>query len=146
MIVVHVAEGRALVWSAEGARRLREEHRLCGSPVGSLARQPRQNGRLGLPLLLLPEEARLLAEGGLGLLVRAPREGEEEEEEEEEEEDDEEGSEGRRDRYRAQLERSHSEQRQLALREKRTLLQAISDRIREGREAKRRRLRENRGE
>ncbi|XP_069783059.1 tRNA-splicing endonuclease subunit Sen34 isoform X2 [Narcine bancroftii] len=72
MLLIHVAEGRALVWDAEGARLLRELHGICGSPIGSLTRQPRQNHRLGLPLSLLPEEARLLAEGGLAQLVGPP--------------------------------------------------------------------------
>ncbi|XP_041038307.1 tRNA-splicing endonuclease subunit Sen34 [Carcharodon carcharias] len=134
MILIHVRGGRALVWSAEEAQQLRENHGLCGSPVGSLARQPRQNCRLGLPLLLLPEEAQLLAEEGLGLLVK-PRDREEREEEEEEREEE-------RERHRQLLGRLCSEQRQLALQEKRKRLEGLSERIREGRRHKRtRRLR-----
>lgn len=41
--------------------------------MGALPRGPRQNSRLGLPLLLMPEEARLLAEIGAVTLVSAPR-------------------------------------------------------------------------
>ncbi|KAM9037431.1 tRNA-splicing endonuclease subunit Sen34 isoform 2-T2 [Sarcophilus harrisii] len=73
MLVVEVKAGQALVWSAEAARTLRERLGVGGRPVGSLARGPRQNARLGLPLLLLPEEARLLAEIGAATLVTAPR-------------------------------------------------------------------------
>ncbi|XP_078064242.1 tRNA-splicing endonuclease subunit Sen34 [Mustelus asterias] len=123
MILVYVAEGQALVWSAEDARRLRELHSLCGSPVGSLARQPRQNSRLGLPLRLLPEEASLLAERGLGLLVRAHGPGDAEPGQEEE-------------KHRQLLEHLHSDQHQLALDEKRELLQGLSKRIRQGRQKK----------
>ncbi|XP_043540590.1 tRNA-splicing endonuclease subunit Sen34 isoform X2 [Chiloscyllium plagiosum] len=129
-ILVFVAEGAALVWSARDSRRLREELRLCGSPVGALVRQPRQNGRLGLPLRLLPEEARYLAESGQGLLLRRHA-----------------GSQlpegvGAAAPHHETLRRSHAEQRQLALQEKRRLLQALGERIRHGREAKRKRRQE----
>uniref|UniRef100_A0A8C3S9I9 tRNA-splicing endonuclease subunit Sen34 n=1 Tax=Chelydra serpentina TaxID=8475 RepID=A0A8C3S9I9_CHESE len=82
MIWIHVLEGTALVWSAEEAREIRERFRLVGTLVGALARKPRQNAHLGLPLQLLPEEARLLAELGAAVLVRGtetqpPAEGEE---------------------------------------------------------------------
>ncbi|XP_072463581.1 tRNA-splicing endonuclease subunit Sen34 isoform X1 [Notamacropus eugenii] len=73
MLVVEVKAGQALVWGAEAAQTLRERLGVGGRLVGSLARGPRQNARLGLPLLLLPEEARLLAEIGAATLVTAPR-------------------------------------------------------------------------
>nr|XP_020859359.1 LOW QUALITY PROTEIN: tRNA-splicing endonuclease subunit Sen34 [Phascolarctos cinereus] len=73
MLLVEVKAGQALVWGTEAARTLRERLGVGGRPVGSLARGPRQNARLGLPLLLLPEEARLLAEIGVATLVTAPR-------------------------------------------------------------------------
>lgn len=44
---------------------------VIGSLVGSLARQPRQNTRLGRPLELLDEEARLLAEEGKAKVLTA---------------------------------------------------------------------------
>ncbi|XP_072102250.1 tRNA-splicing endonuclease subunit Sen34 [Mobula birostris] len=128
MLLIHVREGRALVWDAEGASRLPRPPALWGRPVGSLARQPRQNTQLGLPLSLLPEEARLLAEEGLALLVRAPgveqagvRGGGEKEEEEE------------------KLRRSHTEQRRLALCQRRKELEALDQHIRKGRQLKNRR-------
>lgn len=70
MIRIHILEGKAFVWNAADARRLREEHRIVGTLVGALARKPRQNVRLGLPLQLLPEEVRLLAEKGLAALFK----------------------------------------------------------------------------
>ncbi|XP_005414909.1 PREDICTED: tRNA-splicing endonuclease subunit Sen34 [Chinchilla lanigera] len=73
MLVVEVANGRSLVWGAEAVQALRERLGVGGRAVGALPRGPRQNSRLGLPLLLLPEEARLLAEIGAVTLVSAPR-------------------------------------------------------------------------
>lgn len=43
---------------------LREECRIIGKLTGSLPRAPRQNNHLGLPLQLMPEEAKLLVELG----------------------------------------------------------------------------------
>uniref|UniRef100_A0A452FEX2 tRNA-splicing endonuclease subunit Sen34 n=1 Tax=Capra hircus TaxID=9925 RepID=A0A452FEX2_CAPHI len=73
MLVVEVANGRSLVWGAEAVQALRERLGVGGRTVGALPRGPRQNSRLGLPLLLMPEEARLLAEIGAVTLVSAPR-------------------------------------------------------------------------
>lgn len=71
--MVEVANGRSLVWGAEAVQALRERLGVGGRTVGALPRGPRQNSRLGLPLLLMPEEARLLAEIGAVTLVSAPR-------------------------------------------------------------------------
>nr|XP_056719056.1 tRNA-splicing endonuclease subunit Sen34 [Euleptes europaea] len=70
MIRIHILEGKAFVWNSADARRIREEHRIIGTLVGALARKPRQNVRLGLPLQLLPEEARLLAEKGVATFLK----------------------------------------------------------------------------
>lgn len=70
---MEVANGCSLVWGAEAVQALRERLGVGGRTVGSLPRGPRQNSRLGLPLLLMPEEARLLAEIGAVTLVSAPR-------------------------------------------------------------------------
>ncbi|XP_055022634.1 LOW QUALITY PROTEIN: tRNA-splicing endonuclease subunit Sen34-like [Boleophthalmus pectinirostris] len=50
-------EGAGLVWSVQELRAVRE-FGLMGALVGCLPRAPRQNNRLGRPLLLLPEERR----------------------------------------------------------------------------------------
>lgn len=52
-----------LVWRLQDVRRVRAGG-LVGALLGSLPRTPRQNQRLGRPLLLLAEEERLLGEGG----------------------------------------------------------------------------------
>ncbi|XP_029440957.1 tRNA-splicing endonuclease subunit Sen34 [Rhinatrema bivittatum] len=146
MIPIHLLQGSALVWSAEDARKIRQHHRLVGSLAGSLPRKPRQNARLGLPLKLLPEEARLLAEIGVAVLLRRVREEEEDPGNKESGKQDEgwnaEG--GSRqgaeevprpevEAYLKALEESYEEQRQLGLREKRNLLESLSERIAQGR-------------
>ncbi|XP_055486346.1 tRNA-splicing endonuclease subunit Sen34-like, partial [Leucoraja erinacea] len=75
MLLIHMSTGFPLVvGGASGlVRALRERGLLTGRAVGSL---PRSNGRLGLPLQLLPEEALLLTQRGLALMVGAAGEGE----------------------------------------------------------------------
>ncbi|MCJ1437120.1 tRNA-splicing endonuclease subunit [Xylographa pallens] len=48
---------------------LRKTHHILGVLVGTLPQIPQQNVFLGLPLELMPEEARLLCENGLALIV-----------------------------------------------------------------------------
>ena len=48
---------------------LRKTHHILGVLVGTLPQIPQQNVFLGLPLELMPEEARLLTEKGLGYIV-----------------------------------------------------------------------------
>ncbi|KAM6933385.1 tRNA-splicing endonuclease subunit Sen34 [Xenentodon cancila] len=50
-----------LLWRVQDLKAVRS-HGLVGALLGSLPRTPRQNTRLGRPLLLLPEEERLLRE------------------------------------------------------------------------------------
>lgn len=59
-----------LLWRAADIRICREEVGVIGNLVGSLARQPRQNVRLGRPLEILQEEAQLLVETGKATTVR----------------------------------------------------------------------------
>lgn len=48
---------------------LRKQHNILGVLIGTLPQIPQQNVFLGLPLELLAEEARLLAESGLAYIV-----------------------------------------------------------------------------
>ena len=48
---------------------LRRTHHILGVLIGTLPQIPQQNVFLGLPLELMPEEARLLAEKGLAYIV-----------------------------------------------------------------------------
>ncbi|XP_077422193.1 tRNA-splicing endonuclease subunit Sen34 isoform X2 [Vanacampus margaritifer] len=63
--VVHVSQcdSAQLVWRMQDVAAVRSLG-LVGALLGSLPRTPRQNVRLGRPLLLLPEEERLLGQRG----------------------------------------------------------------------------------
>ncbi|KAJ8410655.1 hypothetical protein AAFF_G00186120 [Aldrovandia affinis] len=61
-----------LLWQAAEVKVARETG-VVGTLVGSLARQPRQNNRLGRPLELLQEEARLLRETGQAVCPASAR-------------------------------------------------------------------------
>ena len=69
VIGINFCESTPLVWRAAEVKAARERG-IIGSLVGSLARQPRQNCRLGRPLELAEEEGRLLVE--MGEAVRIP--------------------------------------------------------------------------
>ncbi|XP_074484744.1 tRNA-splicing endonuclease subunit Sen34-like [Sebastes fasciatus] len=58
---VSLCDSAPLLWRVEDLRSVRSEG-LVGALLGSLPRTPRQNVRLGRPLLLLPEEETLLTE------------------------------------------------------------------------------------
>lgn len=58
---VSLCDSAPLVWRVQDLRTVRSQG-LVGALLGSLPRTPRQNGRMGRPLLLLPEEERLLSE------------------------------------------------------------------------------------
>lgn len=60
---------RYLLFSIDAVTYLRREHHICGVPIGSLPQIPQQNVFLGLPLELMPEEARLLVEKGIASII-----------------------------------------------------------------------------
>ncbi|XP_015117665.1 tRNA-splicing endonuclease subunit Sen34 [Diachasma alloeum] len=64
-----LSKGRVYVWSAEDWLTLRQDYRIIGNLVGCLPKLPRQEILLGLPLLLLPEEANFLLEKRIARLV-----------------------------------------------------------------------------
>ncbi|KAK5868127.1 hypothetical protein PBY51_009169 [Eleginops maclovinus] len=61
VVGVTLCDSAPLLWRVQDLKEVRARG-LVGGLVGSLPRTPRQNGRLGRPLLLLPEEERLLTE------------------------------------------------------------------------------------
>uniref|UniRef100_A0A3P8PAV9 tRNA-splicing endonuclease subunit Sen34 n=1 Tax=Astatotilapia calliptera TaxID=8154 RepID=A0A3P8PAV9_ASTCA len=73
---VSLCDSAPLVWRMQDLRAVRAQG-LVGALLGSLPRTPRQNGRLGRPLLLLPEEEGLLREIGGGAELRQKHEEEE---------------------------------------------------------------------
>ncbi|XP_060929844.1 tRNA-splicing endonuclease subunit Sen34 [Limanda limanda] len=61
VVGVGVCDSSPLLWRMEDLKTFRRRG-LVGALLGSLPRTPRQNGRLGRPLRLLPEEERELSE------------------------------------------------------------------------------------
>ncbi|KAM9853341.1 tRNA-splicing endonuclease subunit Sen34 [Aulostomus maculatus] len=61
VVGVSRCDSAPLLWRVQDLRAVRSQG-LVGVLLGSLPRTPRQNGRLGRPLLLLPEEEQLLVE------------------------------------------------------------------------------------
>lgn len=69
-VSINLCGSTPLLWRAADIRKCREDVGVVGTLVGSLARQPRQNVRLGRPLEILQEEARLLVETGKATALR----------------------------------------------------------------------------
>ncbi|KAK7160780.1 hypothetical protein R3I93_008447 [Phoxinus phoxinus] len=102
-----------LLWKVSDMRRCRSVG-VSGALVGALARQPRQNVRLGRPLELLQEEALLLEETSTGVASQHTQDC-----------GDEEMHSAAVRQYEASLESSYKEQCALALQDKKTVLKKI---------------------
>jgi tRNA-splicing endonuclease subunit Sen34 len=61
--------GQYLLYDVNVVSYVRREHRICGVLTGNLPRANQQNIFCGIPLLLLPEEARLLVVKGHAFVV-----------------------------------------------------------------------------
>ncbi|OGM42095.1 tRNA-splicing endonuclease subunit sen34 [Aspergillus bombycis] len=61
-IPISYIAGNYYLFSIDAVTYLRREHHICGVLIGTLPQIPQQNVFLGLPLELMPEEARLLVE------------------------------------------------------------------------------------
>jgi len=68
-IPISFVSGRYLLFSVHAATYLRREHNIGGVLIGTLPQVPQQNVFLGLPVELMPEEARLLVERGVCVIV-----------------------------------------------------------------------------
>ncbi|KAJ5279319.1 tRNA-splicing endonuclease subunit tsp-4 [Penicillium angulare] len=68
-IPISFISGRYLLFSIDAVTYLRREHNTCGVLIGTLPQIPQQNVFLGLPLELMPEEARLLVDKGVACIV-----------------------------------------------------------------------------
>lgn len=66
--ILYIA-GNYYLFSIDAVTYLRREHHICGVLIGTLPQIPQQNVFLGLPLELMPEEARLLVEKGVACIV-----------------------------------------------------------------------------
>lgn len=65
-IPISLVAGRYLLFDIDAAIYLRREHNICGYNIGTLAQIPSQNAFLGLPVILMPEEAQVLVDQGVG--------------------------------------------------------------------------------
>ncbi|KAJ5654119.1 tRNA-splicing endonuclease subunit tsp-4 [Penicillium lividum] len=68
-IPISFISGRYLLFSIDDVTYLRREYQTCGVLIGTLPQIPQQNVFLGLPLELMPEEARLLVDKGVACIV-----------------------------------------------------------------------------
>lgn len=68
-IPISLISGRYFLFSIDAVTYLRRQHHICGVLVGTLPQVPQQNVFLGLPLELMPEEARLLVEKDVAYVV-----------------------------------------------------------------------------
>ncbi|GAA6054546.1 hypothetical protein JCM3770_006021 [Rhodotorula araucariae] len=69
---LRIANQKAYLWDLDDIQYLRVQHHICGSLQGTLPQVTQQNVFLGLPLVLLPEEAVLLVRNQLAVLVDDP--------------------------------------------------------------------------
>ncbi|KAL2371970.1 tRNA-intron endonuclease, archaea type [Blastomyces gilchristii SLH14081] len=68
-VPISLVSGHYFLFSVDIATYLRREHNICGALIGTLPQIPQQNVFLGLPLELMPEEARILVEKGVAYIV-----------------------------------------------------------------------------
>lgn len=68
-IPISLVAGRYLLFDINVITYLRRTHHICGVLIGSIPQIPQQNVFLGLPVELLPEEARLLIEKEVAYIV-----------------------------------------------------------------------------
>lgn len=68
-IPISLIAGRYLLFDINVVTYLRRTHHICGTLIGSIPQIPQQNVFLGLPVELMPEEARLLVEKEVAYIV-----------------------------------------------------------------------------
>ncbi|KAJ3508748.1 hypothetical protein NLJ89_g5583 [Agrocybe chaxingu] len=72
LIPLRVANKTAYVWDVDDIAAIRSKHHICGVLTGTLPHLSQQNVFLGVPLVLMPEEAVLLVEIGAAVLIDDP--------------------------------------------------------------------------
>ncbi len=68
-IPISLIAGRYLLFDVNVVTYLRRTHHICGSLIGGIPQAPQQNVFMGLPLELMPEEAKLLVEKEVAYVV-----------------------------------------------------------------------------
>lgn len=65
-VPISVIDNRYLLFDIKAITWLRKQHNICGVFIGSLPQNPSQNVFMGLPMEIMPEEAQLMIELGIG--------------------------------------------------------------------------------
>jgi tRNA-splicing endonuclease subunit Sen34 len=68
-IPISYIAGRYMLFDVRAVSYIRREYNLCGYNIGTLPQHPSQNVFLGLPTLIMPEEAQFLIDEGVGFLL-----------------------------------------------------------------------------
>jgi len=68
-IPISLIAGRYLLFDVNVVTYLRRTHHICGSLIGGIPQAPQQNLFLGLPVELMPEEAKLLVKKEIAYIV-----------------------------------------------------------------------------
>jgi tRNA-splicing endonuclease subunit Sen34 len=68
-VPISLVAGRYLLYDIDVVTYLRRTHNVCGVLIGGIPQAPQQNVFQGLPLELLPEEAKLLVDKNIGYIV-----------------------------------------------------------------------------
>ncbi|KAL5330200.1 hypothetical protein ACEPPN_003725 [Leptodophora sp. 'Broadleaf-Isolate-01'] len=68
-IPISLIAGRYLLFDVNVVTYLRRNHHICGSLIGSIPQSPQQNVFFGLPMQLMPEEAKLLVEKEVAYII-----------------------------------------------------------------------------
>jgi len=68
-VAISLVGSRYLLFDVQTAAYVRREHGICGTTIGTLPLSPAQNLFLGVPVEIMPEEAQLLVEIGVGFVV-----------------------------------------------------------------------------
>lgn len=68
-VPISLISGRYLLFDVHVVTYLRRTHHICGTLMGTLPQSPQQNLFFGLPMELMPEEAKLLVEKEVAYIV-----------------------------------------------------------------------------
>lgn len=68
-IPISAIDHKYLLFDIQAITWLRKRHHICGVFIGTLPQNPSQNVFMGLPMEIMPEEAQLLIELGLGYIL-----------------------------------------------------------------------------
>ncbi|KAK4959622.1 tRNA-splicing endonuclease subunit [Elasticomyces elasticus] len=69
LVPIYLVAHRYMLYDVDTVSALRRDHHIIGTLIGTLPQSPQQNVFCGLPLELMPEEARLLVEVGVAYIV-----------------------------------------------------------------------------